>query len=163
MSLFLPIYIKETLGYSSLVLGLYLGLLYAMGAISQPTMGVLADQIGRKAVIVPSFAIMGLLFLALVFAPRSLPLGLVIGALGIFFYATLNITLAAVMDVAPEGVQSSTLGVMGLITQPFTLGSPVLAGYLVTEFGIRSSFIYATATALLAAAILVPVRFQRSR
>jgi len=158
---FFPIYIKETLGYSSFILGVYLTLLYVMGTFSQLFIGTLSDRFGRKAILFPSFALMGLLFLAIGFAHRGVELGLVVGALGLFFYAITNITQTAVMDVAAEGVQASTMGVTGLFSQPFTLGAPVLAGYLVTEFGIRSAFWFAAAAALLGAAILLPVRFRR--
>jgi MFS family permease len=159
---FFTIYIKETLGYSAFALGVYLALLYAMGIVSQPVVGALSDRIGRKMVLVPSFATMALLYMAIVVVPAGVPLGLVIGALGMFFYATLNMTQTAIMDVAPEGVQASTMGVMSLFSLPFTLGSPVLAGYLVTEFGIKSAFLYAAVAAMLAAATLVPVRFRRT-
>jgi predicted MFS family arabinose efflux permease len=159
---FFPIYIKETLGYSAFALGVYLALLYAMGIVSQPVVGALSDRIGRKMVLVPSFASMALLYVAIVVAPAGVPLGLVIGALGMFFYAILNMTQTAIMDVAPEGVQASTMGVMSLFSLPFTLGSPVLAGYLVTEFGIKSAFWYAAVAAMLAAATLAPVRFRRT-
>ena len=159
---FFPIYIKETLGYSVFALGVYLALLYAMGIVSQPVVGALSDRIGRKMVLVPSFASMALLYMAIVVVPAGVPLGLVIGALGMFFYAILNMTQTAIMDVAPEGVQASTMGVMSLFSLPFTLISPVLAGYLVTEFGIKSAFWYAAVAAMLAAATLVPVRFRRT-
>ena len=158
---FFPIYIREDLGYSSFLLGVYLALLHVMGMASQPVMGLLSDRLGRKAVLAPSFAAMGLLYAGIVYAQGGVQLGLVVGALGMFFYAILNIAQTAIMDVAAEGVQASTMGVMSLFSQPFTLGSPVLAGYLVTEFGIKAAFWYAAATALLAAAILVPVRFRR--
>ena len=101
------------------------------------------------------------LFLAIGFAHLGVELALVVGALGLFFYAITNITQTAIMDVADEGVQASTMGVTGLFSQPFTLGAPILAGYLVTEFGIRSAFWFAAA-ALLGAAILLPVRFRRA-
>jgi MFS family permease len=159
---FFPIYIKDTLGYSAFALGVYLALLYAMGIVSQPVVGALSDRIGRKMVLIPSFASMALLYMAIVVVPAGVPLALVIGALGMFFYAILNMTQTAIMDVAPEGVQASTMGVMGLFGLPFTLGSPVLAGYLVTEFGIKSAFWYAAVAAMLAAATLVPVRFRRT-
>ena len=159
---FFPIYIKETLDYSAFVLGVYLALLYVMGTVSQPVLGVLSDRIGRKAILVPSFACMGLLYMAIVVAPAGVLLGLVVGALGMFFYAILNITHTAIMDVAPEGVQASTMGVMALFTLPFTVASPMFAGYLVTEFGIMSAFWYAAVAALLASTILVPIRFRRT-
>ena len=162
MLAFFPIYIKETLGYSAFALGVYLALLYVAGILSQPVMGVLSDRIGRKLILVPSFASMALLYAAIVVAPARVLLGLVIGALGMFFYAALNLTQTAIMDVAPDRVQASTMGVMGLFGLPFSLVSPVLAGYLVTEFGIMSAFWYAAVSAFLAAAILVPVRFRRT-
>ena len=158
---FLPIYIKETLGYSSFVLGIYLSLLYVMGMISQPVMGLVSDRIGRKAVLVPSLTAIGLLYVAIVFAQGGIQLGFVIGALGLFFYAILTIFHSAVLDVTPEGVQASTFGVFTLFSYPFSLGSPIFAGYLVTEFGIKSAFLYAAATMVLATASLLPVRFRR--
>ena len=159
---FFPIYIKETLGYSAFALGVYLALLYAMGIVSQPMVGALSDRIGRKMVLVPSFVVMALMYMAIVVVPAGIPLGLVVAVLGMFFYAILNMTQTAIMDVAPEGGQASTMGVMSLFSLPFTLVSPVLAGYLVTEFGIKSAFWYAAVAAMLAAATLLPIRFRRT-
>ena len=159
---FLPIYIKETLGYSSFILGVYLALLYAMGMISQPVMGIMSDRIGRKVVLVPSLAAMGLLYVAIVFAQGGIQIGIVIGALGLFFYAILNVFHSAILDVTAEGVQASTFGVIILFGFPFTLGSPIFAGYLVTEFGIKSTFLYAATATFLATALLLPIRFRRA-
>ncbi len=159
---FLPIYISDTLGYSEFILGVYLTLLYVMGMVSQPIMGLVSDKFGRKSVIVPSFLLMGLLFIALAYADKGIQLGLVICGLGCFFYAIVNVTQSAVMDVAGIGVQSSTMGVMSLISQPFTLSAPIIAGFLVEAKGIESVFWYAGVLALLAVVVLIPVRFKRS-
>ncbi len=159
---FLPIYIRETLGYSSFVLGIYLALLYVMGMISQPIMGVVSDKIGRKKVLVPSFTATGLLYMAIVFAQGGIQLGLVIGTLGLFFYAILNVVHTAVLDVADEGVQSSTFGVIVLLSQPFSLISPVLVGYLISRYeNPNITFWYAATAMFLAAAVLLPVRFSK--
>ena len=160
---FLSVYLGETLGFSSFRLGLYLSFLYVLGIVSQPVMGLVSDRIGRKAVLVPSFGLMALLYLAIAYAGGGVLLAVVICALGLFFYAILNITQTAIMDVADESVQASTMGVMGLTSQPFVLGSPVLAGYLVERFGIETAFIYAAAAGALATIILVPVRFRSVR
>ena len=97
-----------------------------------------------------------------IIVPAGILLGIIVSLLGMFFYPILNITQTSIMDVAPEGVQSSTMGIMGLFGQPFALVSPILAGYLVMEFGINSAFLYASSTTLLAALTLVPVRFLRT-
>ena len=158
---FLPIYVRETLGSSSFVLGIYLSLLYAMGMISQPLMGILSDRLGRKVVIVPSLAAMGLLYLAMAFVPGGIALGFVVGVLGFFFYAILNIQHSALLDVAPDNVQSSTFGIMILFSVPFSLISPPLVGYLVTEFGIEINFWFSAVAMFLATAVLLPIRFRR--
>ena len=160
---FLPIYLGVTLDFSSFRLGLYLSLLYVLGAVSQPVMGLISDRVGRKAVLVPSFGLMALFYLAIAYSGGGVLLALVISALGLFFYAILNITQTAIMDVADESVQASTMGVMGITSQPFVLGSPVLAGYLVDRFGIESAFIYAAAAGVLATLIMLPVRFRSVR
>ncbi len=159
---FFPIYIKESLGYSAFALGIYLSLLYLMGIVSQPVMGILSDQIGRKSILVPSYAMMGILYAGIVIAPTGALLGIIVGMLGMFFYPILNMTQTAIMDVAPKQVQASTMGVMGLLSQPVILGSPILAGYLVTNSGIESAFWYAAITALAASVVLLPIRFRKT-
>lgn len=159
---FLPIYIRETLGYSSFVLGVYLALLYALGMVSQPVMGVMSDKLGRKVILVPSLAIMGLLYLAIAFAQGGIQLGFVIGTLGLFFYAILNVLHTAVLDVTAESVQASTFGVIVLVSFPLTFVSPILAGYMATEFGIESTFLYSAVASFLATAVLLPIHFRRA-
>ena len=90
---FLPIYLFDTLGFSSLKMGVYLALLFAMGAISQPIMGILSDRVGRKVILVPSFLILGVLYLLIGSTQNDILLGIIIGILGAFFYPILNICL----------------------------------------------------------------------
>ena len=131
---FLPIYISETLGYSSFVLGVYLTLLYVLGMISQPIMGVASDKYGRKMVLAPSYALLSLLYLGLIISNNSIQLGIVISSIGLFFYAVSNIATSAIMDIADKNIQSSSMGIMGLFSQPFTLIAPILAGFFVQIF-----------------------------
>lgn len=157
---FLPIYISETLNYDSLILGVYLALLYVMGILSQPVMGVLSDMYGRKVILLPSFACMGILYFGLM--SSGIILALVVTLLGIFFYAILNMSQTAIMDVAPTRVQSSSMGVMGLCTVPFTIVHAWLASSIVTTYGIENIFVFAGVTGLIAAAILIPVKFHKT-
>ena len=159
---FFPIYLEETLNYSASDLGIFLGLLYVTGIISQPIMGVLSDKIGRKNVLVPSFFLMGILYLLMGLVPTGWPLAIVVLGMGLFFYAILNLIQTAIMDVAPEGVQGSTMAVQGIFSLPFTLSSPVATGFLVTQFGIRTSFWYAAASSFLAALLLLPIKFRKT-
>lgn len=155
---FLPIYLQEHLGYSPFVLGVYIALLHAMGTFSQPLMGFFSDRLGRKAVLLPSYITLGVLFLLLGVAAPGIQLGLVVGAIGLFFYALININNAAVMDVAGSKIQASSYGLTSLLTQIVVFPAPMVAGYLVQGYGIRSSFLLAGAFVILGALVLVPLR-----
>ncbi len=154
---FMPIYLSEDLGYSSFWLGVFLALLHVMGMVSQPVMGLVSDKYGRKWVLLPAFTTLGLLYLALPLANAGLQLSLVVGAMGLFFYGTSNIATAAVMDVSASRVQGSTMSVMSVFRQIFTLPSPIFAGLLVTEFGTEAAFIYAAVMLFIGAAVLAAV------
>ncbi|MDO8700162.1 MAG: MFS transporter [Deltaproteobacteria bacterium] len=123
---FLPIYLQEHLGYSPFALGVYIALLHAMGTVSQPIMGHVSDRFGRKAVLFPSFMTLGLLFALLAVAAPGIPLGLVVGAIGLFFYTLLNITVAATMDVAGSELQATTYGLTSLLIQIMTSPTPIV-------------------------------------
>jgi MFS family permease len=158
---FLPIYLQEHLGYSPFILGVYIALLHAMGTISQPIMGHLSDRLGRKAVLLPSFVALGILFLLLAAAAPGLQLALVIAAIGLFFYTLINVTNAACMDVAGPNIQGSSFGLSSLVTQVVVFPTPIAAGYLVELYGIFSAFRLAGIFLLLGAATLVPLRLYR--
>ena len=159
---FLPVYIQDDLEYSALGLGFFWGLLHAMGAVSQPIMGYLSDRFGRKVVLVPSLVVFGLLYLALSVADSGVQLILVIGALGLFFYALASVTQATVLDVAGANVQSSTMGITGMFSQFLSLPGPIIAGIFATQFGTESVFLFSGAVTLLAALLLAAIHVPRS-
>ena len=160
---FLPIYLQEHLGYSSVALGVYIALLHALGSISQPLLGMLSDRFGRKAVLLPSCLLLGLLFALLAVAPAGIGLGLVIVAIGLFFYTLFNIFNAAVMDVAGSNVQAATYGLTSLITQLVVIPAPMVTGFLIGTWGIKFAFVLAGLFLLIAGAVLAPLKLYRGR
>ena len=157
---FLPIYLTEDLQYSTLGLGFFLMLLYLMGMVSQPVMGIVSDKFGRKVVLLPSYATLGALYLLLPATASGFQLGLVIAAMGLFFYGTGNIATAAVMDLSSSQVQGSTMSVMSVFRHVFTLPAPIIAGVIVTTWGTEAAFIYAGALLLLGAVIISAIKIS---
>jgi len=158
---FLPIYIQEHLGYSPAGLGVYFALLHAMGTFSQPILGHLSDRFGRKAVLLPSFIALGILFFLLAIAAPGVPLAIVVSAIGLFFYTLINVTSAATMDVAGANIQASSFGLASLVTQIVVFPTPMIAGYMIGVYGILSVFWISGIFLLLGAATLVPLRLYR--
>jgi predicted MFS family arabinose efflux permease len=158
---FLPVYLQEHLGYSPFVLGVYIGLLHAMGTISQPILGYLSDRLGRKAVLFPSFIVLGILFALLTVVAPGVPLAFVVGAIGLFFYTLLNITFAAAMDVAGFKLQATSYGLSSLLMQLATSPMPIVAGWLIGGYGMDSAFFLAGGLTLLGGLLLLPLKLYR--
>ena len=125
-------------------------LLYVMGTISQPVMGIVSDKFSRKTVLLPAFAIMGILYFILPSADQGIQLALVIAAMGAFFYGTGNIATAAVLDVASRRIQGTINSIMSLFQQTITLPSPIIAGYIATEYGLAAVFYFCASLLSLA-------------
>ena len=158
---FFPLYIQIGLGRGAFELGVYVALLHGMGTVSQPVLGILADRLGRKAVLVPSFLLLSGCYLLLGRVAPGWPLGLLVLAIGMFFYTLVNITTAAVLDVAGNRMQASATGLSTALTQLIVLPSPVLAGWLAQRFGYGAAFLLAAGFMALGVLVMLPVRLYR--
>ncbi len=157
---FLPIYLRQDLGFSTARVGLYLGLLTFMGAGSQPVMGWLSDRVGRKPVLVPSLAILSVLVLLLVWAQPGWQLTVIVVAMGVFFYSLGSIVMAMNMDIAGQNVESTAVGLLFGSNLLFSAASPVIAGLIIGASGTKAAFIYVAALQAVSAVafILLPIR-----
>jgi len=158
---FLPLYLAEVMNYDSFWLGFHWALLYAMGVFSQPLMGLLSDRFSRKMVLLPSFATMGILYLLLPMPDGGVLLALIIAAMGMFFYGTGNIATAAVLDVASDQVQGTTQSFMTLFQQVVTLPAPIVAGFIVSQYGYTTMFYYSSVLLFSAAAVWTFIRIPK--
>ena len=158
---FLPLYIELDLGYSTFVLGVFISLLHVMGIPSQLALGVLSDRLGRKLVLIPSYVMLGVFYLALAQATSGWVLVLAVLAVGIFFYTLTNVTTAAVLDVAGSGIQSSTLGLTSVVTQVVTLPAPILIGLMTETRGYDFAFFLSALFMFIGALVLVPLRMHQ--
>ena len=158
---FFPLYVQETLGYGSTGLGYYYALLHALGTVSQPVLGYLSDRLGRKAVLLPAFLMLAVLYTLIPLVRPGVPLGIVVTLISLFFYTLSNITAAAVVDVAGSRIQATSLGITFLSNSLFTLPGPVIAGYLVGLYGMGSVFYLSGGFLLAAAAAIIPLRLYR--
>ena len=150
---FLPVYLNEELGYEFVVIGLFMSGAQVTGIVVQPIMGYLSDRFGRKIVLVPCTAIMGLLIATLKFADPGVFLILTVLAMGAFLYSLHTIYIASAMDVA-EGQAQST--VVSLIYGASFLGafSPWIAGVIVDRTETSNAFIYGGVMVIIGAIIL---------
>ena len=160
ITIFIPIYLREDLEYSTVIVGLYASLLQLAGIFTHPLMGLLSDRFSRKAVLVPGMAAFGLLCVALVFADPGWQLTLVIIAVGAFIFTFHSIFVATAMDLTATEVHGTTVALC--YSSSFIVGAigPIVGGVLADAFGVKATFLFAgavvVATAFLLWALRVP-------
>ena len=71
---YLAIYLKEYLSYSSFLIGIHLALLTIAGIVFTPVLGFLSDKIGRLPIIIFGFAMTSLLIAMILFLNSGISL-----------------------------------------------------------------------------------------
>jgi predicted MFS family arabinose efflux permease len=154
---FLPLYLRDDLGYSVTTVALMLSLAQASGIVSMPVMGYLSDRVGRKPVLVTGTALTMLVAFALALARPGAQLFLAILVRGSLSFSLHHIFVAAALDAA-RGVAHST--VVSLVYGAGFVGtfSPYIAGLISDRYGIHSAFIYGGAVLVLPTILLIVAR-----
>ncbi|MDO8749635.1 MAG: MFS transporter [Dehalococcoidia bacterium] len=158
---FLPIYLREDLGLSSMGLGLYLSLAQVAGVGTQPLMGYLSDRLGRKAVLVPGLAVLGFAYLGLNLAPPGWPLVVTVVVMGAFLFSLMSILLASAMDLVAREVQAITVSLVfgsAVVVSGF---APAVAGIIADAYGVKAAFLLAAGFVLTAALVAAVSRWQK--
>ncbi|MCZ6614960.1 MAG: MFS transporter, partial [Chloroflexi bacterium] len=158
VSTFLPIYLREDLGYSSLATSAFLSVSQVSGIISQPAMGFLSDRFGRKAVILPSILMLGITVFAIPFAWNGPSLLLVVVVMGAFNFPLMAIILAAALDVSGDDVPATTVSLVFGATVVFSSLTPGLAGVLADVTGDVATTFFMSAAISFATAGFAAVR-----
>ena len=146
--LFLAVYLKEELGYSALIIGWHIALITAAGIISTPIMGILSDKFDRKIVIQVSMILMAIYLFLFIQFDHGIGLIILVGLLGMFFFSVMPIITAATMDRVPTGSEGSgtALNFIGMSLVGFL--SPIIAGYVYSEYNFDGISIYAGSIAI---------------
>ena len=155
---FLPIYVREDLGQSAVVLGTYLTAAQAIGILSQPAMGYFSDRFSRKSVIVPSLLLMGVLYILLFVMSSGPAFVAIVIATGLVNFSLMAICLAACADVVDPKLHGTTISLVFSSFVIFAGIFPLVAGFLADTEGVKSVFFFAGCIALISGifALLVP-------
>jgi FSR family fosmidomycin resistance protein-like MFS transporter len=160
---FLPIYLREDIGVSTVTLGVYLFMANAPGIGSQPLLGYFSDRIGRKLILVPGLAILGITYWGLYIVPFGWPFTAVILLMGLFIFPLMAVLLASAADLVEESVQGTTVSLVFGSAVVVSGLSPVFAGFLADAYGIPSTFLWASGITLATALIAGVTNWQKSK
>ena len=156
-----PFYLKKTLEMGSFEAGVHYAQLTGMGIASAPVLGVLSDRLGRKAVLVPGFAVAAALSFLVVSTGDTFMLALVLAGMGLFSFALHQIIQTAVLDEVGRGTEATATGLLFGITGVVSSVSPFLAFVIIDHLGGYGYIFYYSGilTAVAAAIVMfVPLR-----
>jgi DHA1 family multidrug resistance protein-like MFS transporter len=146
-----PLFASDVLGLSTVGIGVVFAVALATEFVVLYPAGSVADQRGRKPVLVPALAGLAVATAAVGWAPTPLLLGVLLAVLGVMSGAAGVPPGAMLSDVAPTQASGTAVGVFRFCGDlGFTLG-PLLAGWAIPLVGFRWAFALAaipTAVAL---------------
>jgi len=150
-----PLFASDALGLSTVAIGVLFAVALAAEFVVLYPAGSIADQHGRKPVLVPALAGLALATAAVGWAPTPLLLGALLAVLGVMSGAAGVPPGAMLSDVAPTQASGTAVGVFRFFGDlGFTLG-PLLAGWSVPALGFRWAFALAAVPTVVALALIV--------
>jgi MFS family permease len=156
---FLPLYMKEGLELSSQSIGFHFGLLWTVGIVASPLMGHLSDRFGRKPVLVPALLCSGTLTVLLAIFGQGIMFTVIIVVLGIFLRSDYALLSAAILDIVGQQVATTVLGVLSFLRFIMAAISPLIAGYLYQNYGMKATLFFVAALFAISAAIFASADF----
>jgi DHA1 family multidrug resistance protein-like MFS transporter len=150
-----PLFASDVLGMTTIGIGVAIAVALAAEFVVLYPAGSVADQRGRKPVLVPSLAGLAVATVAVGWAPTPLLLGAALAVLGVMSGAAGVPPGAMLSDVAPTGSSGTAVGVFRFCGDlGFTLG-PLLAGWAIPVVGFRWAFALAAIPIAVALALIV--------
>jgi DHA1 family multidrug resistance protein-like MFS transporter len=135
-----PLFASDVLGLSAIGIGVLIAVALAAEFVVLYPAGSVADQRGRKPVLVPALAGLAVATAALGQASTPLLLGVLLAVLGVMSGAAGVPPGAMLSDVAPASASGTAVGVFRFCGDlGFTLG-PLLAGWATPVVGFRWAF-----------------------
>jgi MFS family permease len=159
---FLPIYMREELGYSAWLAGVYISMAQVVGIGSQPLMGYLTDRIGYKRVLVPALICFAIVLTLIPVADGKVQLAIVVLLLGTFLFSLHSILIASAAEFAGESMQATTVSLIYAASFVGAL-APTVAGVLTDAYGFGSAFVFAAVLVSLSAVTLIFTKLPGSR
>jgi MFS transporter, DHA1 family, multidrug resistance protein len=149
-----PLFASDVLGLSTVGIGVVIAVALAAEFVVLYPAGSVADQRGRKPVLVPSLAGLAVATAAVGWAPTPLLLGVLLAVLGLASGAAGVPPGAMLSDVAPTQASGTAVGVFRFCGDlGFTLG-PLLAGWAIPVVGFRWAFALAAIPTAVALALI---------
>jgi len=138
--LFLPLLMKDVMGFGPVLLGVALTAMQIGGMFSGPVAGVLSDRIGRRPVLLAGMASTTAVVALVPLVDRATPfIGLLV-VLGIALFAVRPVIHSLSLDLAPREMGGSVISLLFGTQSGFSTITPLLGGLIADTWGLAAVF-----------------------
>lgn len=147
---FLPLFLAQQMGYSSIWIGACMAGLQIAGFTAAPIAGHLSDSMGRRQIVMSSMLTSGVVLVFMGFAGTSPWFVFFIAVLGFFLFAIRAVLQAWLLDATPPNMGGSSIGVLFAIQAVGSASGPFLGGLIADHYGLWAVFYFLACTIVFA-------------
>ncbi len=159
---FLPLFMKEDLGFSSKSIGFHFGLLWTIGIIASPMMGHCSDKWGRKLVLVPALLYSGALLILLALFGKGIIFTIIIVLLGVSIRSDYALVNATILDITGDQVATTMLGVLSVTRFLMGAVAPLVAGGIYQYAGMKATLFFVAVLFFSSAVIFSSINLNKT-
>jgi DHA1 family multidrug resistance protein-like MFS transporter len=137
---FLPVYLKEKLGFSTWEIGLLFTLQILTATLTKPIMGRMSDRYGRVVLIVSGLVLGGIATGTLILISNYFVIAVLIAVFGLGLATVTASTSSLVADLSHEQGRGGALGILSSIMDVGQSTGPMVAGALISAYSYRLTF-----------------------
>ena len=160
---FLPLYLANVMGYSSVWVGGCLFALQAAGFAASPVAGHLSDTMGRRSIMMFSMLATAVVLLMMALAGGSVWFIVLVAVLGFFMYASRPVIQAWMLESTPRNLGGTSIGILFGAQAVGSAIGPLSGGMIADQFGLLSAFYFLAVTIVIAKCFIffMPKDFAR--
>jgi MFS family permease len=156
LTLFLPVYLVNDLGFDPLKTGIVMTCLFIGGIIAAPIMGVVSDRIGRRPVVMAGMGASTLVIISLTLIEDTKIFVGAVSMLGFILFAIRPVLHSWLMDLTPPEMGGSATALMFSSQYLLAMAMALIGGIVANAFGLIYVF-YMMAGSMLLANIAVMI------
>jgi MFS family permease len=137
---FLPIFLKEKLGYTTWEIGILFTAQILAATLTKPIMGRLSDRYGRVPLISAGLVLGGVTTGLLMFCTNYVELLVLIALFGLGLATVTASTSALVADLSRAYSRGGAMGILSSIMDVGQSGGPIITGILISAFNYKTAF-----------------------
>ena len=146
LSTYLPPFFMTLLGISPWLSGVYLTVIQVAGIIAAPISGRVSDHYGRKRVVMAALLSTSVALLLLIFLHIPWLFVVILGGVGFFLYSLRPVLIAWAMEIAPQELGGTVVGLQFTFQSALSALAPVLGGWIADRWGLMVTFYFLAAT-----------------